>query len=461
MAASGEAVSQSAPPDDAPASPSGLPAEDPSPAHVDDESPPEDLSPEPAPWDGGDHTAPSEEQLSVLLGGPGGPSYATQGLLQKCAPTAPRPSSPALRLTLVAFARPPDNHWFMGSLERKRKDSLRLPVARRLLDELVGWPDYAKLPDGVAEPPHIEESPHALELLDDFMRHLKTAPPQDGLMDDPFIVLSALRGYTAYAASSPAAEAKRAALEQQVLAQKDSWWVPRPSKLAPDDLGPSRIPSRSASRCVDSADYLRRHPLYAGRPDVYSAWDGQPTPPDAEFHRARLYRLLASVSDRMAAAGLESPNSSGLPDLPYDEVRSFVAPALLHAPDDPFVLLSTLHLLAGAFNTDVRARLHAAELLAARAASGRFAEESFDWSEVYLPFAQAQYELLRRSHDVARPLLGPEADPFRTPMLRTYYQLRAREADLVRATKERRRAREQGKLEHAPPARNAGPGRLS
>ena len=290
------------------------------------------------------------------------------------------------------------------------------------------------------EPPSLTDSPETLELLDEFMRHLERSATQ-AEKEDPYILLLALRGYTEFADSSASAELKRAALEERVLQEGPTWWVAvddadesssRPSsKLTGEPRNVSsyfNVSKRLAAPMILSADYLRRHPRYSSSEKVYSAWDGQNVRAPRNFHRQRLFRILSSISERMDEGGISSPNSSGLPDLPYGQVRSFISPALLHAPKDPFVLLGALQLLAATFNTAVAGRTQAAKLIAGLADLPAFPDKAgTDWDDVETIDLRALYETALVALEVIKPLLAGKEEKFYGPIRRTAKAIERRE----------------------------------
>lgn len=344
------------------------------------------------------------------------------------------------------------------------ENHFKLNRARQLIQDLVAWPDMRELEQPDKEPASLADAPETLDLLDSFMQHLKQASKPIE-QKDPFLLLLALRGYTEFASSSPAAEAQRAALEDRILLLKPTWWAApdgadnlsgrQTSKLTGGSqsvYNPFNVPARLAGPMVLSADYIRRHALYAGREDLFSAWDGQAQPPPVEFHRQRLFRILASIMERMDEGGIISSNSSGLPDLPYNQVRSFIAPALLHAPEDPFVLLGALQLLAATFNTAVAGRTQAAMLIAGLDKLRWFHDRTGrDWQAIETIDLRALYEGAVAAFEVARPLLDGHVAKFQRPIRQTAKFIERRE--FLRAEAAEARARVQmEKRESAQPS---------
>lgn len=297
--------------------------------------------------------------------------------------------------------------------------------ARTLLNQLVSWPDRQTLEDLEDFPPRLEDTPEILELLDSFWDFL----PQES-REDPFVLLLALRGYAGFSELDQEANARREAIERTILDKQDTFWVARRSKMGPPTVV-NEFDGPTAEACVTSVDFLRRHPLYMARPDVWAAWDGQPRKAPIAFHRQRLYLLLSTVSNKMKEAQLAPPNMSGLPDFPYDEVKSYLVSALRDCPDDPFVLLFTLHLLAATFNTSVQGRADAANLIT-DLEDRRFDNFVIGWDGLDDRTVRAIYEFSLVSHQTLKPVLGATERSFRGPIRRAYEFVLRLESDADR-----------------------------
>jgi hypothetical protein len=325
-----------------------------------------------------------------------------------------------------------------------------------LLQDLVAWPDVREVEEPDDEPPSLADAPETLHLLDDFMQLMKKKASETQ-NDDPFLLLLALRGYTELADLSPAAEAQRAALEERILQVQPTWWKPATvdpagssdrsvSKLtgkpSPTESGHAvPITEQQAGEMIQSADYIRRHPRYAANESLYSAWNGQAIPPPSLFHHKRLFRLISSIDERMDEGGIHAPNSSGLPDMPYAQVRSFLAPALLHAPEDPFVLLGALRLLAATFNTAVAGRTQAAMLIAEFDIDNRRQLTAVEWLGVDTVELRAIFEGAAAAYNLVEPLLDERGSKFLEPLMEAKRAIRRRVAGRISGSEERARQR--------------------